>query len=73
MCRRVFWGEVLISDATRVQVFLSDGTFVRCLHLRMPAAAQGAFLPTGVAVTHAGDVVVCDEHNHCIFFEPAGA
>ena len=64
-------GEVLVSDATRVQVFLSDGTFVRCLHL--PAGAQGAFVPRGVVVTHAGDVVVCDVRNHGIFIEPAGA
>ena len=64
-------GEVLVSDATRVQVFLADGTFVRCLHL--PAGAQGAFLPWGVAVTHSGDVLVCDVRNHVILFEPAGA
>ena len=64
-------GEVLVSDANRVQVFLSDGTFVRCLHL--PAGAQGAFWPKGVAVTHVGDVVVCDVRNHGIFIEPTGA
>ena len=64
-------GAVLVRDATRVQVFLSDGTFVRRLHL--PAGAQGAFVPRGVAVTHAGNVLVCDLHNHAIFVEPAGA
>ena len=64
-------GEVLVSDATRVQVFLSDGAFVRCLHL--PAGAQGAFVPSSVAMTHAGDVVVCDLRSQCLFFEPAGA
>ena len=66
-------GEVLVSDATRVQVFAADGTFVRCLHL--PAGADGVFKfrPTGVAVTPSGDVIVCDHRNHAIFVEPAGA
>ena len=64
-------GEVLVSDKTRVQVFLADGTFVRSLHL--PAGAQGAFLPKGVAVMPSGDVVVSDVNNHRIYVEPAGA
>ena len=66
-------GEVrmLVSDDTRVQVFGADGTFVRCLHL--PAGTRGAFAPWGVAVMPAGDVMVCDEANHCIVVFPAGA
>ena len=64
-------GEVLVSDDTRVQVFASDGTFVRCLHL--PAGARGAFRPIAVAVTPSGDVVVSNRRNHSIFVEPAGA
>ena len=64
-------GEVLVSDRTRVQVFGADGTFIRCLHL--PAGDQGAFLPSGVAVMPSGDLVVCDEANHCIAVLPAGA
>ena len=64
-------GELLVSDETRVQVFLADGTFVRCLHL--PTGAVGAFSPFGVAVMPAGDVVVCNCANHVIVVEPAGA
>ena len=64
-------GEVLVSDRTRVQVFGADGTFIRCLHL--PAGTRGAFAPWGVAVTPAGDVVVCDSKNHCIAVLPVGA
>ena len=62
---------MLIGDATRVQVFEADGTFVRCLHL--PAGVHGAFDPFGVAMTPSGDVIVCDYRNHAIFVEPAGA
>ena len=69
-------GGVLVSDRTRVQVFASDGSFVRCLHLPAGAADEddddnGAFEPWGVAVTPSGDVVVCG--NHAVFIEPAGA
>ena len=64
-------GEVLVSDATRVQVCGADWTFVRCLHL--PAGNEGALLPSGAAVMPSGDVVVCDEANHCIVVFPAGA
>ena len=63
--------EVLVCDDTRVQVFEADGTFIRCLHL--PAVASGDFLPSGVAVTPSGDVVVCDANNHCLAVLPAGA
>ena len=64
-------GEVLVSDVMRVQVFASDGSFVRFLHLA--AGAEGAFEPWGVAVTPSGDVLVCDARNHAIFVDPAGA
>lgn len=64
-------GEVLISDTTRVQVFLTDGTFVRYIHL--PAGDQGAFGPADVAVTPSGDVVVSDSTNDRIYVQPAGA
>ena len=65
------FGEVLVSDQTRVQVFLANGTFVRSMYL--PAGANGNFHPSGMAVTHAGDVVVCDVRNHRVYIEPAGA
>ena len=61
----------MVSDATRVQVFLLDGTFVRCLHLQ--DGANGAFWPAGVAVTSRGEVVVSDHRNHDIFVTPVGA
>ena len=63
-------GEVLVSDSTRVQVFAVDGTYIRSVHL--PAGAHGAFQPTGVAVTPAGTVLVCDQHNHAVLVETAG-
>ena len=76
-------GEVLVSDDTRVQVFLSDGSLVRCLHLPATTLVNGdddhddddggAFEPWGVAEMPSGDVVVSDNRNHAIFVEPAGA
>ena len=63
--------EVLVSDETCVQAFGADGTFIRCLHL--PSGAAAAFVPSGVAVTPLGDVVVSGAKNHCIAVLPAGA
>ena len=62
---------MLVCDATRVQVFGADGTFIRCLHL--PAGDEGAFAPMDVALTPSGDVLICDGKNHCIAVLPVGA
>ena len=62
-------GEVLVSDAMRVQVFAADGTFLRGLHLPAGSAA----VPGGLVVTPAGEVVVCDPGNHCLYAFPVGA
>ena len=63
-------GEVFVGDAGRVQVFLADGTFVRCLHL---PTGLGDSESWAVAVTPLGDVVVCDFQTPIIYVEPAGA
>ena len=80
----------------RVQVFLADGTFVRCLHLgsatdtswpiyvkktrvRVPAKCKqkkqpvATFVPTGIAVTSTGEVIVCDTAYNRVLVEVVGS
>ncbi len=55
--------EVVVADRNnhRVQVFRTDGTFVRMWSLEYFKK------PLGVAVTPSGrEVLVTEEHNHCV-------
>lgn len=59
----------------RVQIFRSNGEFVRALGVGRPGNADGELeSPLGVAYTAAGEVVVADTWNHRIqVFGPDGA
>ena len=65
-------GEVLVCDATRVQVFGADGTCVRYLHLSDGAGESSS--PSDVCVTMmpAGDLAVCHSLDRVICVLPAG-
>ena len=57
--------EVFISDNMRVQVFLTDGTFIRTMNL-------GTFNPLSVVATRL-EIVIYDLNNNRIYIEPNGA
>jgi sugar lactone lactonase YvrE len=65
--------EVFIGDIryNRVLVFRIDGTFIR--YVELPAGTNGAFMPTGIAVSPSGLVIISDRNNNRIYIMPSGA
>ncbi len=60
-------GEVLVADRDnhRVQVFRTDGTFVRAFGIKDVDNGGRKFYPRAVAVTQEGDVAVVAEVVNC--------
>ena len=68
-------GIVLVSDNTRVQVFLADGTFLRLMNLPAPPLnSMGGMPMTGMAmaVTSDDSVIICDTTRNVIHVLPNG-
>jgi len=57
-----------------VQVFLTDGTFVRNLNMSIfNQQDQQKFFPTSVVTTQSSYIIVGDFYNNTVFIEPVGA